>query len=55
MMTKKHFRELALAIAGLELSLEDKRKVAVAIGTVCRAQNPKFYWETWHEYCGTAK
>jgi hypothetical protein len=57
-LTKRHFRALAEAINSdleLELSVEDKRKVALAIGRVLKKENPAFDWDTWHKACNTAK
>ena len=53
MMTKKHFRALAEAIRRLDIRPEDKRKVALAIGMVCKLDNQAFDWNYWHQACDT--
>jgi hypothetical protein len=53
MMTKKDFNKLASAIRYIDIARQDKRKVALAIGVVCKLENPRFDWSTWHEACDT--
>jgi hypothetical protein len=49
-MTKKHFKQLAQAIAKIE-NLETRRWFADLIGHICKEDNPRFQWAKWDEAC----
>ena len=50
-MSRKHFRALAEAIAGIEDAGERKR-MGKLIGEVCAGCNGNFKWSIWWYACG---
>jgi hypothetical protein len=50
-MTKKHFIAIAFAVKELDLSPEDKRKVACAMADFCKTQNINFDRERFLTVC----
>lgn len=51
-MSKKHFRLLAEAIAGIpETAITDREGVADIIGKVCQKFNSNFNWDKWCKAC----
>ena len=54
-MSKKHFRLLAEAIAGIpETAHTDREGVANIIGKVCEQVNGNFNWDKWNKACGVS-
>ena len=50
-MSRKHFRKLAEAIAGIE-DADERKRMADLIGDVCASCNGNFNWSTWRSACG---
>ena len=50
-MSRKHFRALADAIAGIE-DREERKRMAKLIGDVCQSCNGNFNWSVWNSACG---
>lgn len=50
-MSRKHFRALAEAIAGIECP-DERSRMADLVGTVCADCNDRFSWSTWRSACG---
>ena len=50
-MSRKHFRALAEAIAGIECTVERER-MASLVGGVCADCNDRFNWSVWNNACG---
>jgi hypothetical protein len=50
MFTRKHFVQLAKAIASVE-NASDRSKLADTIGAVCRESNPRFDSAKWLKAC----
>ena len=54
-MSKKHFRLLAEAIAGIhETDQLDRKDIASLIGRVCMIINGNFNWDKWNKACGVS-
>lgn len=49
-MSRKHFRALAEAIAGIENTGERERMTEL-VGAVCAECNGRFSWFTWRNAC----
>jgi len=49
-MSRKHFRALAEAIAGIN-DEGDRIHTAQLIGVVCAECNDRFNWATWYSAC----
>jgi len=49
-MSRKHFRALAVAIAGIN-DADDRARTAKLIGDVCAGCNNNFNWSTWNNAC----
>ena len=54
MMTRKHFRSLAEAIAKI---VDDKQReeLAESVADVCKADNPNFKRDLFYRACGVVK
>jgi hypothetical protein len=50
-MSRKHFKALAGAIAGIKDS-EERKRMCEAVGAVCAGCNDHFNWSTWRSACG---
>ncbi len=50
-MSRKHFRALAEAIAGIECP-DERKRMALLIGNVCARCNGNFNWSMWYNACG---
>ena len=49
-MSRKHFRALAEAIAGIN-DADDRERTAKLIGNVCAGCNDNFNWSVWNNAC----
>ncbi len=49
-MSRKHFRALADAIAGIK-DADDRKRTAKLIGEVCAGCNSNFNWSVWNNAC----
>ena len=50
-MSRKHFRALAKAIAGIE-NHDERVRMADLVGEVCSECNDLFDWTRWRAACG---
>ena len=49
-MSRKHFRALAKAIAGIECA-DERERMTQLIGDVCASCNGNFNWSVWNNAC----
>lgn len=53
-MSRKHFVEFAVAIAGIK-SAKERGRMAEFIGSVCARCNGRFDWGRWYRACNVER